>query len=310
MDINGYRYVMSIAKNQSISKAAEELYLSQPYLSKYLSKLEEELKAPLFNRKKHPICITRAGEEYLKYAKRILAIESEMHLHMENIISGSLGNVAIGMHSSFGFFLLPELLPQFSNVYPHVDVRVIEGKSDELVSLIRGGKVDLGFLYRPFYSNDLEITPIMREEVFLCTNARLAATLELPLPSHGEVVSLREEDYEKLNGQPFILPEQTQGLGLLAENFFDKYKLEPKVLLRIPDIPTLYRLAAVGYGFTITSALCLKNTMPFGDPVFYYLDIPHSHRTWVMAHKKEVVLSEAALYLTDLAKSICENVGK
>ena len=113
MHFNDYHYIATIAKHQSITRAAEELYISQPYLSKFLNNLERQYHTSFFNRTSYPITLTFAGERYLEYARRILDLETELKGSMQDIISGSAGTLTIGVPSSAGTFLLPYDLPVF-----------------------------------------------------------------------------------------------------------------------------------------------------------------------------------------------------
>ena len=80
-------YICAISEEKSFSRAAQKLYVSQPWLSSVVKKVEQEIKTPLFDRSTTPISLTPAGEYYVEQAKRVMAIEEEMRRHYQTIAS-------------------------------------------------------------------------------------------------------------------------------------------------------------------------------------------------------------------------------
>lgn len=97
MELKQYQYVLKVAELKSITKAAEELYITQPSLSHYIAKIEEELGALIFNRGTTPISLTPAGEVYIETAKMILGLDCRMKENIRDIVDSRKGVITIGM---------------------------------------------------------------------------------------------------------------------------------------------------------------------------------------------------------------------
>lgn len=103
MDFRDLTYLLAIARQQNITRAAESLYLSQPTLSKFLKGLEGELGLPLFERLGYKYIPTYAGEQYIKKAKEILALKKELDQQMGDIIKNNEGYLKIGLPRNAGY---------------------------------------------------------------------------------------------------------------------------------------------------------------------------------------------------------------
>ena len=98
MDLREQEYVVALARHQSITKAAEELYISQPTLSIFLNRLEERMGVPLFDRVGKRLVPTCAGALYVRSAREMLAIQNEFRGELNDMIQGSAGRLRLGLH--------------------------------------------------------------------------------------------------------------------------------------------------------------------------------------------------------------------
>ena len=118
MDLREQEYVVALARHQSITKAAEELYISQPTLSIFLNRLEERMGVPLFDRVGKRLVPTCAGALYVRSAREMLAIQNEFRGELNDMIQGSAGRLRLGLHLRRGRYLLPKVLTEFERSYP------------------------------------------------------------------------------------------------------------------------------------------------------------------------------------------------
>ena len=125
MDSKQLQYILKVAECQNITRAAEQLYVSQPALSSFISKVEEELGAKIFNRSTTPLTLTQAGECYVKTAKKILALQENLKEEVENINCCREGVIRIGLSDMRATSLLPFVLPEFQRLYPNIRIQNI-----------------------------------------------------------------------------------------------------------------------------------------------------------------------------------------
>ena len=135
-------YIKTIADTQSISKAAEELFIAQPSLSQALQRIERELGTHLFIREPRGMKLTYAGEKYYLMAKEILDIYSDFKSEITHINELKAGRLVIGIARYMGMNILPNVLPKFNKNYPNIEIIIREENTRVLENLVLGGNVD------------------------------------------------------------------------------------------------------------------------------------------------------------------------
>ena len=155
MFVKNPEYFLTIVKERSISKAAERLYLSQPYLSQYLAKLERNLGVVLLDRSHSPLKLTPAGELFHAY------------LELRDLRDRRRPTLHIGVSPWRGSTLLPDVLPAFAQQYPDVQVVLHEAPVPELGKLAEGSVLDFCVMQIPEDLTDLTYELVMQERVFL-----------------------------------------------------------------------------------------------------------------------------------------------
>ncbi len=144
MELRHLRYFVTVVEEQSISKAAEKLCIAQPPLSRQIQKLEQELDIQLFERGSRPVKVTEAGLFFYQHAVQILT-----HTAQATEMAKRIGNVSetvrIGYVSSLLYALLPEIIYQFRQKNPEINVELIECGTQDQIHALKQGKIDLGF---------------------------------------------------------------------------------------------------------------------------------------------------------------------
>ena len=129
-------YVNEVYKEKSFSKAAENLYISQPSLSARIIKLEEELGMPIFDRSTSPLRLTEFGEVYMEALREVDAIERRIENYISDISHLRTGKLTIGASNVFAAYVIPPLISKFQKRYPEVKIRLIEGNTETLEALL------------------------------------------------------------------------------------------------------------------------------------------------------------------------------
>ena len=146
MNIRQAQYLITVYEEGSISNAAKRLYISQPALSQTIQIVEKEIGARIFNRNTTPISLTYAGEKYLATARKLIALETNLHREIMEIRQESSGKLRVAISTLRSMALLPRILPRFMKEYPAVELEVVEVGSTSMDDLVLTGKVDLALL--------------------------------------------------------------------------------------------------------------------------------------------------------------------
>lgn len=264
MDFKQYQYVLKIAELQNLTKAAGELYVSQPSLSHYIAKIEEELGTPLFNRNTNPISLTLAGERYVETARMVLALNDRMRQEISDIAKQKKGIIRIAMSHARAAFFLPYVLPEFKERYPGVDIRTTEVRSDLVEEYVAKGQCDLGILPFPVSgAYPLEQEMICEEELILVAGHPLP---EGKLENGRPYVNLAEcGDY------PYILLKKGHGIRTAVDVLFMEHGIRQTRVFETTSNETAYRLATVDMGLGIVPESTIILAQPMEKPWLYSL---------------------------------------
>lgn len=189
----------AVAKNLSFTKASQELFVSQPAITKHIHELESLYQVRLFNRLGNKISLTEAGRVLLEYSERILAeyrrLDYSMHL-LHNEYSGQL---RLGASTTIAQYVLPPILAEYTRQYPKIKLTLIETNSRNVEQALQEHSIDLGMVEGVFR------LPNLRYEAFLCDEL-------VPVSSSQEGGEPEEEiSFEEFRQIPLILRERGSG---------------------------------------------------------------------------------------------------
>lgn len=238
IDFELYRIFYIVAKNGNITKAAQELMISQPAISKSIKSLESQLGGQLFVRTKKGVILTEEGKAFYNYIKQAIEYISSAENKFSELINLESGRIKIGINSTLTKeFLLP-YISKFHELYPCVDIQIETDLSSSLIHKLRNGLVDMVILNLSdiSYGSDIEI--IKCREITDCFVVN---------EKYNELLG-REMPLKELNNYPLIL----QSKGSNTRTFLDDFALNNGVVLK-PNIElTSYSLvvefAKIGLG--------------------------------------------------------------
>jgi LysR family transcriptional regulator, transcription activator of glutamate synthase operon len=246
MELHHLRYFEAVARLSSITRAAEELHIAQPSLSKQIQSLEAELGVRLFDRVGRRIELADAGRMLLPYARRILREVSNARTALHERADLTRGHVAIGAPPTIGARLLPGALADFNAQYRGIELELHEAGTRPLVELLVAGAVDLAVV--PVPVADVATIELFTEDLVI------AVAPGHRLADRGTIASaeLAEED--------FILFPPSYGLRDRTLQFWREGGLRPRVVLDGGEMATVLRLAAVGLGVALVPRLALDGS--------------------------------------------------
>lgn len=136
------KYVYEVYKERSFTKAAQNLYISQPSLSARIKKIEEIVGEPLFDRSTTPLQLTEVGKVYIEAAEEITQIEQRVENYINDLAGLKTGNLAVGASTLFAAYVVPSLITQFNQKFPDVHIQLIEGNTAELEEMLGSNALD------------------------------------------------------------------------------------------------------------------------------------------------------------------------
>jgi len=246
LNIEQLKYVMAIVKHQHLTNASYEVSISQSSLSKYLIKLEKELGGvQLFDRTTRTVKLTVAGQEFAKYANRILDEYDNMLNEMRTFTCGERGVLSVGTIPVYSSRGLISLFASFQKKYPAIQLDITEKMSSELIGLLKKAELDLAFIALPENFEKIEAFsayPMIKDEVVLITQ------MGHPF-ANRESISLSE-----VKNEPFILMNQASTLFQICMDACIKAGFTPTIIHESSQIDIIVGLVAEGLGVSLITS--------------------------------------------------------
>ncbi len=238
IDFELYRIFYVVANHGNITRASEELNISQPAISKSIKNLEEQLGGQLLIRTRRGVVLTEEGKEFYSYIKEAIEYINNAENRFTDLINLDAGRIRIGISTTLTKeFLLP-YLKEFHALYPKIEIKIITGLTSDLVSKLKNGLIDIVILNlkNENYGNDIDIIKCKKIEDCFVVN-----------DSYKDLIN-KEISLRDLNDYPLVL--QTKGTN--TRDFLDDVARENGIILK-PNIElTGYSLvvefAKIGFG--------------------------------------------------------------
>lgn len=237
-------YFLTIAKTGNLNKAAQQLYVSQPSLSKYIQRLETKLGAPLFDHSVSPMKLNESGKLYLQYLLNAIEKEQELLTQIDEINQMIRGTLRLGIPSYCGQCYLPRILPKYLEEMPQVSVELFENTGDRLEQALVNQEIDLAVLHTPILNENLTYEPVANERILLVTP--YSAEDREVFEKNG--IAVQKGEISDFAGKAVIMPQTDQKLGQIVNDFFGRIGYSPSIFTRTGNVATTLALAAVGMG--------------------------------------------------------------
>jgi LysR family transcriptional regulator, hydrogen peroxide-inducible genes activator len=166
MNLQQLEYIVAIDETRHFARAAEKCFITQPTLSMMVQKLEEELQIKIFDRTRQPVVPTSEGLEIIARARVILAEVLHLKQYACELISTVCGQVRIGIIPTLAPYILPLLVKELSERYPDLAITVVEMVTDQIVSELKNGTLDMALLATPLLDNQLLEYKLFDEEFY------------------------------------------------------------------------------------------------------------------------------------------------
>ena len=249
MELRQLKQFAAVAEQMSFRRAAEKLHMAQPPLSVAIRKLEDELGAPLFERRGRSIRLTPAGAEALRGAQRVLAGAEELRQATRGAARGESGRVRVGFVGSATYALLPRLVPAFRSRWPAIELELHESTNLELIEQVQSEKLDLGLVRFPTASASALQFELVERDVF-----------QAVLPAGHRLARQRQVSLTALAQEPLIDYASTRVAGLHAMVMlaFQHAGLSPRVAQEATQVQTVISLVESGLGVALVPSVAAR----------------------------------------------------
>ncbi len=302
IDTMKFEYIRTIAEERNLTKAADKLFITQPALTIFLNKLEDELGVKLFDRTVNPITITACGEKYISSLSHIMSIRENLLHEMKELSDKEYRHLSIGIGSNRGRFWLPLIVPAFQKEYPMADMEIKEGTDIAIEHTISAKQLDIAITTLPIISSDISYQVLCEEKILLLLskNDPLFQGKTIPGNDPDHPYLLKSSD---LSGKKLITVSEGHGLYKITQRFLNYYKLKPSSTLMLSNSETACHLAANGIGYTFTLyKYCRDLDLNLFSPVFCTLQDPVYSRSVVAAYSSSKKLRDIEQCFIDVTK--------
>jgi LysR family nitrogen assimilation transcriptional regulator len=251
MDLKQLQYFVRVAELGSFTRAAIELDVAQPALSRQVRLLEVELRQALLVRNGRGAVPTEAGKLLLDHGRGILYQVQRAREDLGRLRGGLSGHVAVGLPSSVARVLTVPLMRAFRESLPEARLSISEGLSGSLQEALVSGRLDIVVLYNAQASRELDLAPLLEEELLL-VRARPPGLHEDPPP--GPVAL---QDVARL---PLVIPTRPNAIRMYVESEMAAIGCRPEVALEIDGVSAILDLVRDGAGCAILSHNALLNS--------------------------------------------------
>ncbi|AKA67933.1 LysR family transcriptional regulator [Clostridium scatologenes] len=309
-------YVYEIYKSGSFSKAAENLHITQPALSIAIRKLEQELGQPLFERKTSPLKLTAAGHIYMDKVEKIISMEQECADCFQNLNEVRVGKIRIGGAIISMTYLLPELIVEFSNQYPGIEIAAKEASLPVLKNMLADGSIDLILDTDWFQEEIFQSIPLFENQILL------GIPLNLPVDKKIFACGMTSKEIRKnkhlskkqpaidlynMENFPFLLPEPTNEIFGRSEAIFHYYNITPLVKMSFNQQMTSFEFASKGLGAVFIADTLIKCSPDAENLRFYKLKCPMPKRGVAIAYNKKRYVTKATKRFIDFTTEFYKN---
>ena len=301
MDFTQLEYILKIAEENNITKAAEKLFMSQSALNQQLLKLEKELGTQLFHRSRSNWGLTAAGRIYVEGAKAVLQIKRETYNQIYDVAKVQKGQLIVGLTPGRGLTMFTAIYPKLHRTFPNLHVVPIEMRVRQQQQALAREELDVSFitLADEHKTNDHYIT-LDREELLVAVPAGHPLSFKAAPPGQPYTVI----DINELRYEPFVLMDKNSTLRAICDKIFEQAGFVPHVLFETNNTGSITAM--------VESTLCCgimpkyyitKNTNKLACFALDY------HPTWevAIAYRKGSYLSEGAKEFIRLAQEYWKN---
>lgn len=296
MNLTQIENILAIEQEQSISKAAEKLYLTQSALNQQLLRLEKELGVRLFERRKHTMIPTYAGRIYLASARQMVDMKQETYKIIRDIAEENAGEISVAYTPERGSIMFSKAYPVFHERYPHITFRIHEARVKTMEQLVLQKEVTMAFstYAKGLKSPDLEYIDLSEEQIVLGLPKSHPLSY---LAGEESWKTLPEFDIRLLRNENFILSSRKTRIREMTDRIFELAGFWPNILFESTSTSTLMNMVRN----QVCPAFFPQSYIEPDSPIVYFTVPPKYSWMRCVAYLKGAYLTKAEKYFIELA---------
>lgn len=290
-------YILTIAKTQSVSKAAELLFISQPALSAIVKKEEKRLGVELFNRQFKPLQLTEAGEKYVTAAKKIKEIEEKLLAELNYKEQGKMRRLSIASYAFLFTHFLAKFVERFKDDNSlETEIELVEKRTEAALPLLQKGIFDFNITTHQRHVKGCASIPLLKEKVVLAVPRSFSINnyLRKYALSYKDIVNgaANDDRYNSVDISffadcPFILHVKTKEMYRRARKIFRNGGISPHVVSYLEVFLLMYFVACSGQGIIFMREAMIRYMEPSDKLIFYKINDPLTTYNVNVYYRKE-----------------------
>ena len=268
-NLSQYRIFYAVAKAGNISRAAKELYISQPAISKSISKLEDSLNTVLFTRNSRGVQLTNEGQVLFEHTRDAFEELAKGEQELKRIREFNMGHIRIGVSNTLCRFIMVKYLKGFIEQYPHIKITIESQPTTQTLSMLEQQRIDIGLVVKQKSAKNMDFIPVMDiEDIFVAT------------PSYLENLRLREgADTDVFQSGNLMLLDKNNITRHYIDDYMTVNDIVANNLLEVTTMDLLIEFARIGLGIGCVIKEFVKEDLDSGRLVQLKLDTPIHKRT-------------------------------
>ena len=278
LDLHKLEIFFFFFREGSFSRAAESLLMTQPAVSQHIQDLETQVGTQLFTRERRGVTLTSEGEILEGYAKKLLQLMAEAEIAVTDVRKLASGQFVLGATPGVSIYLLPDYIQAFRSQYPQLSVTLHTGITPSIVSELRAGQIELGFIEGELDAvTSAQLGVLALEEV---------EQLVVVGPKHPwwtrQNITLPE-----LDRQPFIMRQPSSQTRIWLEGELEAHDIRPKISAEFDNVESIKRTVMLGMCLTILPTYVVNHEVSSGQMHTIQIEASPLKRTLKLIWDKE-----------------------
>ena len=282
-NLSSYRIFYAVANTGNISKAAKELYISQPAISKSIQKLEDSIGVKLFHRSSRGVTLTSEGELLYAHVKSAFEVLSLGEDKLRRSIALGMGHLTIGVSSTLCKYILLPYLKDFIKKYPHINISIACHSTNHTLKLLEDGKLDVGLIGKPDNLKNIDFYSLREiEDIFIATRDYLQNLRIRGVNRH-----------QILQNATLMLLDKENMTRQYIDNYFRDNHILLQDIIEVSNMDLLIEMVKIGLGIGCVIRDFVKNELQSNTLVEIPLKIAIQKREIGFAYNKDVKISKS-----------------
>lgn len=282
-NLSSYRIFYTVANAGNISKAAKELYISQPAISKSIQKLEESLECKLFSRSSRGVALTDEGALLYSHVKEAFETLTQGEEQLKRSIELGVGHIRIGVSSTLCKFMLLPYLKEFIRRNPHISISISCQSTNETLKLLDNNKIDIGLIGKPAVMKNIEFDYLDNIEDIFVANKEYLDNLKKRGVATDEI----------LENSTLMLLDKNNMTRKYIDDYLQNNQIEVAESIDISNMDLLIDFAKIGVGVACVIRNFVKEELEEGSLIEVPLGFPIHEREVGFAYKSNTKPSKS-----------------